>query len=131
MTYDGREPGAGPESVESSPRGQPLGERPTPPPGVRVMRAIRWGMFAALAALALVSMGGYLGTWTDRGHPGGRARFDRGVRERGDDCAADEGMRRLSRLRPALIGRLSYPVDGGIRVHDFTRQRVERDGSGC
>jgi hypothetical protein len=35
----------------------------------------------------------------------------------------------LSRLRPARIGRLSYPDDGGIRVHDFARQRVERDGS--
>jgi len=23
----------------------------------------------------------------------------------------------------------SYPDDGGIRVHDFARQRVERDGS--
>jgi hypothetical protein len=54
------------------------------------------------------------------------ARVDLGVRERGDDRVADEGMRRLSRLRAARIGRLSYPDDGGIRGHDFARQRVER-----
>ena len=64
-------------------------------------------------------------------HPVDLARVDRGVHERGDDCVANEGMRRLSRLRPARIGRLSYADDGGIRVHDFARQRVERDGSGC
>jgi hypothetical protein len=46
-------------------------------------------------------------------------RGDLGVPQRGDNRVANEGVRRLSRIRPAGIGRLPYADDGGVRVHDF------------
>ena len=45
------------------------------------------------------------------------ARVDLGVLQRGDHGVADEGVRRLPRLRAAGIGRLSHADDGGVHAY--------------